>query len=124
LLNEQRETIIVKGRKSQKWSFPKGHGNREEKPVDACIRELKEEAGIDMTNVKPDDEVRFNSGTYFIFYVKERLVLQPLDVEEIEEAMWVSISRIPYISSNKDLRSFCKSINVDNILDKIQSKIL
>jgi ADP-ribose pyrophosphatase YjhB (NUDIX family) len=124
LLNEQRETVIVKGRKSQKWSLPKGHGKSQEKPLSACIRELKVVTGIYMEDVKPDDEVRFQSGTYFVFYVQDRLLLQPEDSEEVQEAMWISISRIPYVSSNKDLKSFCKCINVDNILDKIQAKRL
>lgn len=122
LLNEHRETVIVKGRKSQKWSLPKGHGRSQEKPLDACIRELKEETGVNMTGVKPDDEVRFQSGTYFVFYVEDRVMLTPEDNEEIQEAMWISISRIPYLSSNKDLKSFIKCINVDNILEKIQTK--
>jgi len=124
LLNEKRETVIVKGRKSGKWSFPKGHGKYQEKPLDACIRELKEETGIDMTSVKPDDEVRFQSGTYFVFYVEERLILNPKDTEEVEEAVWLAISRIPYLSSNKDLKSFCKSINVENIITKILDKLV
>jgi ADP-ribose pyrophosphatase YjhB (NUDIX family) len=122
LLNEQREIVIVKGRKSQKWSLPKGHGKSQEKPVDACIRELGEETGINMAGVKPDDEIRFQSGTYFVFFVAERLSLEPRDTEEIEEAIWVSISRIPYLTSNKDLKSFSKCINIDSILEKIQTK--
>ena len=112
--------MIIKGRKSKKWSLPKGHGKTQEKPLDACIRELKEETGVNMSGVKPDDEVRFQSGTYFVFYVQERLTLQPEDTEEVEEAMWISISRIPHLTSNKDLKSFIKCINVDSIIEKIQ----
>jgi ADP-ribose pyrophosphatase YjhB (NUDIX family) len=122
MLNDQRETVIVKGRKSGKWSFPKGHGKYQEKPLDACIREMKEETGIDMTGVKPDDEVRFQSGTYFVFFVSDRLILLPEDSEEVEQAIWVPISRIPYLTSNKDLKSFTRCINIDNILEKIQAK--
>jgi len=122
LLNEQRETVIIRGRKSQKWSLPKGHGRSQEKPLDACIRELKEETGLDMSGIKPDDEVRFQSGTYFVFFVKERLLLQPEDTEEVEEAMWVSVSRIPHLSSNKDLKSFSRCINIDSIITKILNK--
>lgn len=124
LLNEHRETVIVKGRKSQKWSLPKGHGKSQEKPLDACIRELKEETGVNMIGITPDDEVRFQSGTYFVFFVNERLLLDPEDSEEIEKAMWISISRIPYVSSNKDLKSFSKCINIDSIIEKIQNKRL
>lgn len=122
LLNENKETVIIKGKKSGKWSFPKGHGNFKETPLEASIRELKEETGVDMTGVKPDDEVRFNSGTYFVFFLQERVELIPEDIEEVEEAIWIYISRIQSLNTNKDLKSFCKHVNIDNILNKILDK--
>lgn len=123
LLNKYRETVIIKGKRSNKWSLPKGHGRSQEKPLDACIRELKEETGINLTGVKPDDEVRFQSGTYFVFFIPDRIPLIPEDTEEVAEAIWVSFNRIPFLLANKDLKSFCKCINVDSILDKIHKKL-
>jgi len=122
LLNEEKETVIIKGKKSGKWSFPKGHGNFKETPLEASIRELKEETGVNMTGVKPDDEVRFNSGTYFVFFLQERVELIPEDTEEVEEAIWIYTSRIQSLNTNKDLKSFCKHVNIDNILNKILDK--
>jgi ADP-ribose pyrophosphatase YjhB (NUDIX family) len=122
LLNEEKETVIIKGKKSGKWSFPKGHGNFKETPLEASIRELKEETGVNMTGVKPDDEVRFNSGTYFVFFLQERAELIPEDTEEVEEAIWIYTSRIQSLNTNKDLKSFCKHVNIDNILNKILDK--
>jgi 8-oxo-dGTP pyrophosphatase MutT (NUDIX family) len=122
LLNYFSEVVVVQGRKSRKWSFPKGHGRSRESPLDASIRELKEETGINLKGVKPDDEIRFNSGTYFVFIVPDRLELTPEDTNEIMDAMWVSLSRIHYLTTNKDLTSFYKTVNIDNLIKKVEDR--
>ena len=122
LLNYFGEVALVRGRKSGKWSFPKGHGISRESPLNASIRELKEETGINMQGVKPDDEIRFNSGTYFVFIVADRISMIPEDTDEIIDCMWVSLSRVQYLRMNKDLTSFNKTINMDNLAKKVQDK--
>jgi 8-oxo-dGTP pyrophosphatase MutT (NUDIX family) len=122
LLNIYNEVAIVRGRKSMKWSFPKGHGSTKESPLEASIRELKEETGVSMKGVTPDDEIRFNSGTYFVYIVSERFPLIPEDTNEIIDCMWVSLSRIKYLTTNKDLTSFYRTINLDNLSRKIDLK--
>ena len=124
LLNTFNEVALVCGRKSMKWSFPKGHGYSWETPIEASIRELKEETGIDMKGVTPDDEIRFNSGTYFVFIVSERLLLSPEDSNEIIESMWVSLSRIRHLTTNKDLTSFYKTAHLNNLQKKVEEKAL
>ena len=75
-----------------------------------------------MKGVKPDDEIRFNSGTYFVFIVADRLHLCPEDTNEIMESMWVSLSRIRYLTTNKDLTSFYKTVNLDNLIQKVEDR--
>lgn len=120
LLNQFDETVVIRGRQSGKWSFPKGHGDCRELPLDACIRELREETGIDLKGSKPDDEIRFRSGTYFVFIVDGRIPLIPEDTKEVMEAMWTPIHRLSYLVGNKDLTSFSKCINLSNLLNKIR----
>lgn len=105
-----------------KWSFPKGHGSTKETPLEASIRELKEETGVNMKGVTPDDEIRFNSGTYFVYIISERIPLIPEDTNEIIDSMWVSLSRIKYLTTNKDLTSFYRTVNLDNLSRKIDLK--
>jgi len=123
LVNRYNETVVIRGRQSGKWSFPKGHGVSKEAPLDACLRELKEETGIDLKGVSPDDEIRFRSGTYFVFFVGERLPLIPEDVKEVVEAMWTPLYRLCYLTGNKDLTSFCKCVSVSSILSKMSAKV-
>lgn len=123
LLNSLNETVVIRGRKSGKWSFPKGHGEYRESPLEACIRELKEETGIDLRGISPDDEIRFKSGTYFVFFVKERLPIIPEDTNEVSEAMWTSLHRLCYLTGNKDLTFFCKNVNLNSIITKMNLKM-
>ena len=121
LITKDRDTVVIRGRKSGKWSFPKGHGNAQEIPLDACVRELKEETGIDMKNVVPDEELRFRGGTYFVYYLEQRVPLVPEDMKEVEEAMWVSIDRLQYLICNRDLVTFHHCVNADKLINKIES---
>ena len=122
LLNFLGEIAIVRGRKSGKWSLPKGHGRLRETPIEASIREMREETGVDLTGIPLDDEIRFNSGTYFVFIINERIALLPEDNEEIMETMWVHILNIGYLRTNKDLTSFYKTINLKAILEKVYAR--
>jgi 8-oxo-dGTP pyrophosphatase MutT (NUDIX family) len=124
LVNPYNETVVIRGRQSGKWSFPKGHGQSKELPIEACIRELKEETGIDLKGVSPDDEIRFRSGTYFVFFVGDRLPLIPEDVKEVVEAMWTPLYRLSYLTGNKDLTSFSRCISISNILNKMNMKVM
>jgi 8-oxo-dGTP pyrophosphatase MutT (NUDIX family) len=125
LITSNRETVVIRGRQTGKWSFPKGHGNSTERPLDACIRELKEETGIDMKHIKPDEELRFSSGTYFVFYLLEKPNLCPEDMKEVVDCIWIPIQRLSSLLGNKDIRSFCKEYgNGDIMIDKIESNRL
>lgn len=120
LLTPEGETVVIRGRQSGKWSFPKGHGSNYETPLEACVRELKEETGIDMRGMRPDDELRFKSGTYFVFYLPNKVALNPEDINEVMESMWTPLVRLNSLVGNKDLSTFCRWMNAESILYKAQ----
>jgi len=117
-----RETVVIRGRQSGKWSFPKGHGTSNELPLEACIRELREETGIDLKGYKPNEELRFKAGTYFVFYVQDRIELNPEDTKEVMDSMWISLYRLPFLTGNMDLTTFCRRVNVSTLVDMIEAK--
>jgi len=114
-----KEIVLIKGRQSGKWSFPKGHGLPRETPLEASVRELREETGIDMKGIIPDDEIRFNTGTYFVFFTKDRMKIEPEDIKEVADSMWISANRMQFLRTNKDLNSFCRFVNINHIIDKM-----
>jgi 8-oxo-dGTP pyrophosphatase MutT (NUDIX family) len=123
LLTPDGETVVIRGRQSGKWSFPKGHGSAYETPLVACVRELKEETGIDLKGIKPNDELRFKTGTYFVFYVSERILLNPEDTKEVSESMWVPLLRLNSLIGNKDLSTFCRWMDAESMIYKAQNSL-
>ena len=52
ILNQNDEILIVKPSYKDHWSVPGGVVEENESPRVACIRETKEEIGIDLKNIK------------------------------------------------------------------------
>lgn len=119
LLSEDRMIGLVRGRLSRKWSLPKGHGRATEKPREAAIREAQEETGLDLSSMKPATEIRFPSGTYFVYYFKDKPILRPQDTNEIDDAAWIPASRLRALRSNMDLTTFARRVNLDALYTKI-----
>lgn len=46
------KVLLVKQRKQNKWSLPKGKAKENEEPLDTLLRELKEETSLDLTTVR------------------------------------------------------------------------
>ena len=117
VITEDGEVAVVHGKNSKKWSLPKGHGLSTETPLQAAVRELKEETGIDMRGVKPNDELKFKCGLYFVFHVKDQLALNPADVNEIDGAIWCQLHRLPHLAGNSGLNAFRHFMKIDRLIE-------
>lgn len=109
LLSEKSDKILlVKGRKAQKWSFPKGHKERNECQIECAKRELYEETGIQIGDQEPVSYVKFNKegGSYYIYSVSDEFRVFPQDCYEIEDVRWFSLNTIPELSVNIDVKGF------------------
>ena len=92
--------LIVKQSQTH-WSFPKGHAERGEEPMDAARRELAEETGI--TDVQLKKRPRFTISYFFrkrgrtvkktvdhfLGFVDETVAITPQE-EEILDYLWAS----------------------------------
>ena len=101
--------LIVKGRRSGKWSFPKGHLESGESALECATRELLEETGIRMPEA-PIGCQKLSVGHYYLFETNE---LTPCirDTEEISEAEWAPINRLYDMNCNVDVNNFLSRIN-------------
>jgi 8-oxo-dGTP pyrophosphatase MutT (NUDIX family) len=102
--------LLVKGKKGQIWSFPKGHRERSDKTtIDCALRELKEETGISLSK----DYIitkKYKAGEYFIYSVPEEFRTFPQDTHEIEDANWFTYEEICDLKKNIDVSLFCQHV--------------
>ena len=115
-VNSCGEVLLVRGKKSQKWSFPKGHCKQDETDLECAVRELKEETGVDIQDIKYSSYHKLRGGGYFVFPMETSPSLRIGDNWEIAEVKWWDITSLPSLDSNVDvsiIRTLMKSMYDD-----------
>ena len=94
--NNIHNYLLVLGRQSNKWGFPKGHMEHNETEEQTALRELREETGIELSRdeISSENRIRFKNNIYFLFhttlpYIHERM-RSNIDMREIECMKWFS----------------------------------
>jgi 8-oxo-dGTP pyrophosphatase MutT (NUDIX family) len=106
--------LLVRGRKSNKWSFPKGHKKRGETYIECAVRETYEEAGIALDNIVPSAYQRLSIGEYYFYDLEEEILPSIIDTQEILEARWMSINEMRKESCNVDVNNFLARLRRNN----------
>jgi len=101
---------LVQGRYTGKWSFPKGHSNEGECPIECTLREVGEETGIDELP-DPIEYIKIGYGNYFIFNLNEIIPLIPRDTNEIMDTKWVTLDEMESMSLNADASLYRKRLS-------------
>ncbi len=100
---------LVQGRYTGKWSFPKGHSNEGEHPLECTLREVGEETGIDDLP-EPTEYFQVGYGNYFLFYLEEPIPLIPRDTNEIMDTKWVTLEEMEKMPLNADASLYRKQL--------------
>ncbi len=98
---------LVQGRYTGKWSFPKGHANEGELPIECTMREVGEETGIDKLP-NPTNYLKVGYGHYYVFNLKEPIPLIPRDKKEIIDTKWVTLEEMDNMKVNADVSMYRK----------------
>lgn len=100
--------LLVKGRKSGKWSFPKGHKHKvyAETYLECAVRETREETGVDLSDTSHVSVHRLSVGEYYLFELQGELPIVIEDTSEIEEARWMSLEDMSNVACNVDVNNF------------------
>ena len=104
-MKSEYEYAVVKGRCTQKWSFPKGHGQKEEDPLVCAKREIYEETGIELER-EAIHRMQLKGGVYYVFELEEKIELEPMDQLEIDDQRWVTVEEMSELYGNSGIRSF------------------
>ena len=107
LVSPDNKILLVKGRKSGKWSFPKGHPIKNEEEIQCAIRETHEETGIYIDN-SWDTKLHLATGNYYVYYMKQKKTPEPEDDKEVTRADWWSLREIEQLPYNIDISYFLR----------------
>lgn len=101
----QNKILLVQGRKSGKWSIPKGHSKQDENPLACAIREVFEETGISLYSYNFNREaVKLRVAYYFFAELPFEYNIEPKDTDEIISFGWFTYN---------DLKQNSMVLNVD-----------
>lgn len=91
IITSNNKILLVQGRKTGKWSLPKGHCNNEESPISCATREIKEETGIELNSLYFRREaVKLRVAYYFFIELPFEHPINPQDKDEIMSHGWFS----------------------------------
>lgn len=100
---------LVQGRYTGKWSFPKGHSNEGEEPLECTKREIAEETGIEHLP-DPIDYKKCGYGHYYLFKLGKQVPLIPRDTQEIMDTKWVTLEEMNKMPLNADASYYRKQL--------------
>jgi 8-oxo-dGTP pyrophosphatase MutT (NUDIX family) len=99
---------LVQGRATGKWSFPKGHSNPGEAPLECAKREIAEETSIEILT-EPTEYIKMGYGQYYVFELAEEQQLVPRDTAEVMDTKWVTMEEIVKLPLNADVSQFVRN---------------
>jgi len=111
-MSPRNTLLVVRGRKSMKWSFPKGHKEAGESYLECAVRETIEESGISLHGLTPVSYQRLSVGEYY-FFETEEITPVPRDRREIVDARWMSIAELSRSPCNVDVNNFLLRVKRD-----------
>lgn len=104
----KNKVLVVLGKISNKWSFPKGESDSNEDLEQTAIRELKEETGFEFDN-KIEFFFKTKYTTYYKIDISNNEFFQLpniIDKKEVKKCKFMSLENLRNINGNHDIKFF------------------
>jgi 8-oxo-dGTP pyrophosphatase MutT (NUDIX family) len=111
LVSDKNRVLVVKGTKTGKYSFPKGHINPSETVRSCAYREFNEETGLDVNNYQEIGYQQLYAGGYYFFQTSSEDVPSICRSDEISSACWMSMDDLRDADINIDIVFFLKKVS-------------
>jgi len=120
IINDRIQFLLLKGTRSNKWTFPKGHMEKGENEKRTALREVREEAGFTPELIDGfREELSYRISLYgekkVVLFLAEYYGEVSINPNEIVEYCWAE--------KNKAKRMLCHG-NFSRILDKAHTAII
>ena len=119
LISNRNRILLIKGRLTGKWSFPKGHSREGETELEAASRETYEETGH-YPPLTFDRIIHLATGTYYVYACNE-FQTDPRDVKEVVQTEWMDLNRIRSVSVNVDVNTFLREYSA-SLMKTVKNK--
>jgi len=107
VISPSSKILVVQGRYTGKWSFPKGHSYPNELELDCALRETYEETGIQLSDMY-QRTLHLATGDYFVYPYPCEEECIPNDKSEIQDIRWVSLDQLRTMRVNVDINTFLR----------------
>ena len=118
IIENDGKILVCRGIGDKVWEFPGGRLHAGEAPVEGIAREIREELGLEIKNIKPfrvEPSFHYKSNMHQVFIAYtctcENVQIKA-DVTEVEEIRWVSKEELKTLPMFDD----CNSVKVSFLL--------
>ncbi len=119
IINDSLHVLLIKLCSGNHWSFPKGHQEPNESPLETAQRELKEETALVIASFidlppfvenyfieKKEGKVQ-KTVTYFPAFVEGVLSIQ---TEEVLDYQWTPLEKAEALASYPETQKICRQL--------------